>query len=105
VTESFRAPACLIEEVLGSIPAPATGEAQRIYSNICTTPKQTQKCCKDEEEPLESTKYLQAVSKEKGGGPGKVANVCNMSRTVAIEVCLKFEHALFEKNSYFLFRL
>ncbi len=45
------------------------------------------------------------VGNEKGGGGGKVANVCNMSRTVAIEVYLKFEHALFEKNSYFLFRL
>jgi hypothetical protein len=33
-------------------------------------------------------------------GAGKVANVCNMSQTVAIEVYLKFEHALFEKNSY-----
>jgi hypothetical protein len=34
-----------------------------------------------------------------------VAIICNMFRAVAIEVYLKFEHALFEKNSYFLFHL
>jgi hypothetical protein len=51
------------------------------------------------------------VTRKEGGreggreGAGKVANVCNVSRTVAIEVYLKFEHALFEKNYYFLFRL
>ncbi len=32
----------------------------------------------------------------------KVAKVCNMSRTVAIEIYLKFKHALFEENKYYV---
>jgi hypothetical protein len=50
------------------------------------------------------TSILKVVGNEKGGGGAKkVVNVCNTSQTVAIEVYLKFEHALFEQNSYFLF--
>ena len=45
-----------------------------------------------------------SCSRERRGAE-KVANGCNMSRTVAIEVYLKFAHAHFEKNYYFLFRL
>jgi hypothetical protein len=51
-------------------------------------------------ECLKELKNLKVVGNEKRGGFGKVANVCNMYQTMAIEVYLKFEHAFFEKNSF-----
>jgi hypothetical protein len=38
-------------------------------------------------------------------GAGKVANICNRSRTVAIEVCLSFNLVIISNFNVFLFPL